>query len=138
MTTGATQGTFTVTHFAQAVKRDFSVKATTGASFARGVATNQPPSPISVTMSPSSVTGGSSQTVTGTVQLNGPAPTGGITVTLTSSNVSAGTVPTSIVIPAGQTTGTFTVSHKAVKVATTVTVTAKTYLSTTGKVTINP
>jgi len=138
MPTGATQATFTITHVAQATKRDFSVKATTGATFARGTATNLPPSPISVSLVPSTVMGGSAQVVTGTVTLNGPAPTGGITVSLKSSQTAAATVPATIQIAAGQTTGTFTVTHKKVTAGATVTITAKTYLSATGTLTVNP
>jgi hypothetical protein len=138
MPTGATQASFTITHLAQSAKRDFSVKAVTGASYARGTSTIQPPSPISVSLSPSTVTGGSSQIVTGTVTLNGPAPVGGITVTLTSSKIAVATVPATIQIAAGQQTGTFTVTHKKVAAGTTVVFTARTYLSSTGTLTVNP
>src|SRR5205085_11078694 len=60
----------------------------------------------------------------GTVTLNGPAPSGGQIVTLTSSNTAAATVPASITVAAGAMSATFTVSTTAVKNATTSTITA--------------
>ena len=55
-------------------------------------------------MNPSTVVAGSSST--GTVTLNGPAPSGGALVSIGSTN-SFVTVPSTITIAAGQTTGTF-------------------------------
>ena len=71
-----------------------------------------PPPPVtllSLTLQPTSVKGGG--TSTGTVTLSGPAPTGGLTVTLSSSD-SGIAVPTSqsITVPAGARIATFTVS----------------------------
>lgn len=77
--------------------------------------------PASVTLSPTSVTGGSS--ATGTVNLNGPAPVGGILVGLQSSSASA-TVPALIAVPAGATKATFTISTKAVSSTTIANITA--------------
>jgi hypothetical protein len=45
----------------------------------------------------------------GTVQLTTPAPAGGTTIALASSNPGAATVPASITIPAGQTQGGFSI-----------------------------
>src|SRR5689334_14175817 len=53
------------------------------------------PTVSSVTLSPSTIAGGSGGTSTGTVTLTGPAPTGGTLVSIGSSNTSlAGSVPT--------------------------------------------
>jgi hypothetical protein len=71
-----------------------------------------------ITLSPTSVTGGSSSTAT--VKLNNPAPAGGAVVALTSSNTAAATVPSSVTVPAGAKTATATVSTNSVSVATTV------------------
>jgi Domain of unknown function (DUF4082)/Bacterial Ig domain/Purple acid Phosphatase, N-terminal domain/Fibronectin type III domain len=76
----------------------------------------------SVTLNPTSVTGGSSST--GTVTLTGPAPSGGAVVTLSSSNTTAATVPASVTIAAGATSNTFTVTTTAVTTSTAVTITA--------------
>ena len=75
------------------------------------------PSASSVTLNPTSVTGGA-QSSTGTVTLSGPAPTAGAQVTLSSSNAAVASVPSSVTIPAGSSSATFTVSATAVGVAT--------------------
>lgn len=48
--------------------------------------------------------------ITGSVTLTGPAPAGGKTVTLTSSNTSRVTVPASVVVPAGAASANFSIS----------------------------
>src|SRR5713226_6081849 len=75
----------------------------------------------SLTLNPSSVTGGNSST--GTVTLSGPAPAGGAQVALSSNN-GAASVPSSVAVPAGATTANFTVSTSAVTASTTVTISA--------------
>jgi hypothetical protein len=90
----------------------------------------------SVSLSPASVTGGTSST--GTVTLSSTAPTGGTTVTLTSSNTAAGTVPASVTVAAGATTATFTASTSAVATNTAVTITATLNgTNTTASLTVN-
>jgi chitodextrinase len=49
-------------------------------------------------------------TSTGTVTLNGTAPAGGIAIALTSSDTRKATVPSTVVVPAGATTATFTIT----------------------------
>lgn len=61
-----------------------------------------------VSLSPTSVTGGTSST--GTVTLSANAPTGGKVVTLSSGNTAAATVPSSVTVAAGTKTKTFTVT----------------------------
>src|SRR6266849_5884245 len=73
-----------------------------------------PPVTLSVTslgLNPSSVTGG--QRSTGTVTLNGPAPSGGAAVALSSGNAAA-QVPGAVNIPAGSATATFQATSAAV------------------------
>ena len=77
--------------------------------------------PASVSFSPPSVSGGS--TSQGTVTLIGPAPQGGLVVTLTSSDLSV-PVPASVSVPAGSTTVGFTVTTVPVAQVVTATVTA--------------
>ena len=74
----------------------------------------------SVTVSPTSVLGGG--TSTGTVTLNGPAPTGGAVVTLTSGNTAAAQVPASVTVAAGATTASFTVTTSPVAANTSSTI----------------
>ncbi len=70
------------------------------------------PSLSSLAVSPTSVTGGSS--ATGTVALTAAAPSGGMTVSLSSGNTSAATVPASVSVAAGSTTATFPVTTRSV------------------------
>lgn len=73
-----------------------------------------------LSLAPASVVGGSSST--GTAHLSGPAPTGGATVTLTSSNTAVAQVPASIVVAAGTTSLTFSVTTVAVTTNTPVSI----------------
>lgn len=59
-----------------------------------------------VTLDPTSVSAGSSST--GTVTLNGKAPSGGVTVNLSSSSTAA-SVPASVTVPEGESSATFSV-----------------------------
>lgn len=77
--------------------------------------------PIELTLSPSSVTGGTS--VTGTVTLGSVAPAGGVNVTLASSATGFASTPGIVNIPAGQTSATFTITTYTVTAAHTVTIT---------------
>jgi hypothetical protein len=83
---------------------------------------NAPPLLQSMTIAPASVSGGTN--ATGTVFLSSPAPAGGISVTLATSNAAAATVPGVVNVPAGQTSANFTVTTFAVANNTVVTITA--------------
>jgi len=74
-----------------------------------------PPALASVSANPSTVTGGNS--ATGTVTLTAPAPAGGISVAL-SSAPSAISVPASVVIPATQSSASFSISTTPVGTTT--------------------
>lgn len=79
---------------------------------------------ISVSLSPTSVTGGATTTWNG-VKLNAPAPPGGALVMLTSSNPAVASVPNSVLVPAGSTNSPpFAITTSAVGVSTPVTITA--------------
>jgi len=73
--------------------------------------TIHPPLLASVSLLPTTVIGGAAST--GTVSLNGPAPTGGIVVALSSDNPAV-SVPNSATVAAGATTATFPVNTIAV------------------------
>jgi hypothetical protein len=81
-----------------------------------------PASLSSISLNPTSVTGGNSST--GTVTLSGPAPSGGAQVTLSSSNTAAARVPSSVTVAAGATSATFAVSTSAVASSTSVAISA--------------
>ena len=80
------------------------------------------PTLSSVTLNPTSVTGGE-QTSTGTVTLSGPALTGGAQVLLSSGNAAA-SVPASVTVAAGASSATFTVSSSSVTASTPVNISA--------------
>ncbi len=75
-----------------------------------------------LTVSPSSVVGGSPST--GTVTLSGPAPGGGAVVSLGSDNTLAATVPGSVTVAGGASSATFPVTTSAVSGSTAVTISA--------------
>src|ERR1019366_5899177 len=75
----------------------------------------------SLTLSSASVTGGG--TVTGTVTLTSPAPSGGAQITIQDSPAIL-QVGSSVTVPAGQTAATFTIVAPTVTSPTAVTVTA--------------
>lgn len=89
--------------------------------------TTQAPTPVSIStlsLSPNSVVGSSSST-TNTASLNGPAPSGGAVVTLTSSNPGVASVPASVTVAAGASTSpSFTITTTAVTSDTTVVISA--------------
>src|SRR3989475_2559584 len=98
---------------------------------------SRPSTLSSLTLSPSSVTGGNSST--GTVTLSVPAPSGDAVVSLSSSDTSVATVPSSVIVPAGATTATFTVNTSTVTTSALVTISAS-YggVTQTASVTVTP
>jgi hypothetical protein len=89
--------------------------------------TAQPPSPgpatlSALTLSPTSVVGGSSSQ--GTITLTSAAPSGGAIVALSSSNTAVASVPASVTIPSGATSATFTIPTQTVSTATSVNISA--------------
>jgi len=74
----------------------------------------------SLSLNPTSVTGGTPST--GTVTLSEAAPAGGAVVTLSSSDTAVATVPTSVTVASGATSANFTASTSAVAASTTVTI----------------
>ncbi|MEW5978225.1 MAG: IPT/TIG domain-containing protein [Acidobacteriota bacterium] len=71
---------------------------------------------------PSSIRGGG--TVTGSLTLNGPAPPGGVSVTLSSSHPTTAVVPANVVIPAGNNGMSFGIHTQNVSESETVTISA--------------
>jgi len=70
-----------------------------------------------IALSPSTTSGGSASTAT--VTLTAAAPSGGVLVSLTSSNPAAASVPASLTVPAGATSATTSVATSAVGSTTT-------------------
>jgi hypothetical protein len=124
---GATTAMFTVSTSVVAGSTTVAISATYGSATRSALLTVTPASPPPATLSslslnPTSVTGGNSST--GTVTLSGPAPAGGAQVALSSSNTTVARVPSSVTVAAGATTATFTVSTSAIAASTTVTISA--------------
>jgi hypothetical protein len=74
------------------------------------------------TVTPSTLSGGTP--ITGTITLAAPAPTGGASITVTSTNNALVTPPTPVIVPAGQSTVTFTIQTATVSSNQTVVLTA--------------
>ena len=91
----------------------------------------------SVTLQPSTVSGGAIST--GVVTLTGKAPQSGAMIALASSNTAAATVPPSLIIPAGSSSGTFSVTSRT-QTGTATTQISATYgaSSTAATLTVNP
>lgn len=74
------------------------------------------------TVTPSTLSGGTP--ITGTITLAAPAPTGGASVTVSSSNPTLVTPPTPVIVPAGQSSATFTIQTATVSSNQTIVLTA--------------
>ena len=123
---GATSTTFTVSTSAVIASSTVTISATYGGATRSASLTVTPPAAptlSSLTLNPTSVRGGM-QSSTGTVTLSGPAPTGGAQVALSSSNPGAASVPSSVIVPAGATSATFTVNTSIVFFSTSVRISA--------------
>jgi predicted secreted protein len=122
---GATNANFTVTTKAVTASTAVAISATAGVVTRSATLTVNPAAAAatvsSVSLNPSSVTGGSSST--GTVTLTSPASSGGLVVTLASNNTAA-TVPATVTVPAGATSANFTVATKTVTATTSVVISA--------------
>ena len=122
---GATSANFTVSTSTVSSSTNVTITASAGGVARTATLTVNPASTSvtlqSLTISPTSVWGGS--TATGTVRLSGPAPAGGAVVQLRSSSARA-SVPSSVTIPAGATSANFTIRTTSAFSITTVTITA--------------
>lgn len=113
--------------------------ASIGSTAASCTLTVLPPVLTALTASPAIVRGGSSTKVTGTVRIGSPAPLGGLTVTLTSSNPSAAAPPSTVTVPTGRLAATFPVTHLAVTTDTPLAITATSNgTSKQAKLTVTP
>jgi hypothetical protein len=104
-------GPFLVFDFASGSRSEGKIALPTPGSLLSGLSLN-----------PEIVIGGSKGS--GTVTLIAPAPTGGTTIALSSDNVAA-KVPTPLIIPEGQTSGTFEITTTSVSSNTIVNITAQ-------------
>ena len=118
---GSSSAKFVVQTTAVKVKTIATITASAGAVSVNSPLTILPPPLLTLAVLPSTIKGGA--TSTGTVTLGSPAPIGGLTVNLKSGNSKA-SVPATVVVPAGQTSASFTVKTKSVESQTIVTLSA--------------
>ena len=135
---GATSATFTASTSVVTASTAVTLSAAYGGATRSASLTVQPvpaPAPTlsSLTLSPSSVVGGA-QASRGTVTLSAPAPAGGALITLSSSS-GAASVPSSIFIPAGASSASFTVNTSIVLASTSATISGQ-YRGTTRTATL--
>ncbi|HXN17223.1 MAG TPA: TIGR03790 family protein [Candidatus Binatus sp.] len=119
---GATQGLFGVTTAPVSSSTPVTIAASSGSSNKSATLTLTAPLLSSMSLSPSSVLGGTSST--GTVKLTGIAPINGISLSLTSSDPSVAMVPASVSVPSGENSATFNIDTSSVSTSTPVTITA--------------
>ena len=108
---GATSGTFTVATTQVTSNTLESLKAAIGPSSANGSFTLVATTVSALTFNPTSVFGG--QGSTGTIALNGPAGSAGVTVALSGGDSNIG-YPSTVTIASGATSATFAVSTSTV------------------------
>jgi hypothetical protein len=114
---GALSAPFTINTSAVSQPMGVSVVATVNGVGGQGAISVTPPSgrtPIDVVSRPSMVTGGNP--ATGTVTIDGPAPSGGIVVSLSSSHPTAASTPASVTVPAGARSASFPITTSPVSV----------------------
>jgi hypothetical protein len=121
---GATTATFDIDANPVSVATSVSITASIYETSQSALVNVLPPMPVQVTWSTSPVVGGTS--TSGTLIISGPAPSGGTTVSLASSSLSA-LVGSSVTIPAGGMTTTFTVSTNVVSNDTSAVISATVY-----------
>jgi len=137
---GATSATFTVSTSSVTASTSSTISGTFGGATRSVVLTVTPPpataSLSTLTLNPTSVTGGTASQ--GTVTLSSAAPAGGFAVSLSSSGAAA-TVPPSVTVAPGATSATFGITTSAVTASTPVTITATAGTVTrTATLTVNP
>ena len=125
---GATSATFTASTSVVTASTAVTLSAAYGGVARSASLTVQPvpvPAPTlsSLTLNPTSVVGGL-QASRGTATLSAPAPSGGALITLSSSS-GAASAPSSVFIPAGASSATFTVNTSIVLISTSATISAR-------------
>jgi methionine-rich copper-binding protein CopC len=133
---GATASSaFKITTSPVTVSTPVSLTAAYNGIAVQATLTVNPLEPASLTLGQSAVTGG--KTVSGnSVELNGAAPAGGVTVSLASSNPAVAAVPATVTVTAGsRLSPKFSIATMAVAKQTAVTITA-TYQGNTASATL--
>ncbi len=119
---GSTSATFTIstTPVPTTVQAGFAATYNGGQTTAS--LTVNAPTLRAFVLTPTKIIGGKGHNVTGGVELTGPAPAGGVTVSLSKSRTDVITIPASVFIPAGRLQATFTITTAKVTANTGATV----------------
>jgi len=121
---GASTATFSVTTHGVGNTTTIPIKCTYNGETVSANLTLNPATALSVSLDKTAIEGVG--TATGTITLNATAPSGGLSVKVTSSKTSSATVsPATVLVLADSTTGTFTVTTKNAAADYLVTLTAK-------------
>ncbi len=115
--TGQSYAVFTVITKSVSQTATAAIGATLTSVSQTATLTINPSTLASLTVDPTTVTGGNQ--AIGTVTLDGPAGPGGASVTLSADSVLA-TIPATVIIPEGQTSANFNISTSATNVLTSV------------------
>ena len=133
---GASTATFTISTVPVATNTSAIITGSVNGTNQTATLTITAATLTGISVSPNSVTGGTSST--GTVNLSGPAGTGGAKISIQSSNAAA-SVPGSVIVPAGSTSATFTITTTPVATASTATITGTLNgANQTATLTVNP
>ncbi|MDQ2963737.1 MAG: hypothetical protein M3R31_11365 [Pseudomonadota bacterium] len=124
---GASSATFGITTSSVTTQTLTTLSASYGGvtkttTFTVNPASAPAPALMTLTLNPTSVKGGTS--ATGRVTLTAPAPSGGVVVALGSTKPSRASVPASVVVAAGTTSKSFTVTTASTKRNTSATISA--------------
>jgi outer membrane protein assembly factor BamB len=133
---GTKSGTFPISTSAIALTKSATISGTVSGLSKKVTVTVEAPALASVTLQPKNLAGGASSAAT--VGLTGIAPAGGIIVQLKSS-VGTASVPSSVTIPAGESSVSFPIPTLGVAKEVSAAITASAMEATkTAKITINP
>ena len=119
---GSTSASFTIVTSSVTATTSYPIVASDSANSVSTTLTVTPPLVTTISVSPTAVVGGT--TSTGTVTISAPAVYELGTTVYLSSNNGAANPPTSIQIPSGATSATFTIATSGVSANTTVVITA--------------
>jgi subtilisin family serine protease len=135
---GQTSGTFTISTSASASSQAVAITAVCYGIAKSANLTVTPPALSALTLQASTFASGTTYS-SNRVTLTGPAPSGGVAVTLTNPDAAALTVPASVTVPAGASEQTFTITAGYPSTVATVTLTAShAGVSRTATVTVQP
>ncbi len=109
---GASSATFIITTQPVASATTVTILASRSFTLKQTLELLPPGALASLSLNPTTVTGG--QSSQGTVTLSSPAPAGGVVVALSSLNTAVAQVPASVTVPAGASSATFTISTSPV------------------------